>query len=69
MRTIALVDYLQCCNKLNGADKCQGLSRTEVELHCVQEVCIVHLDIHKHIQHLDPCGGVYGDCREAETNK
>ncbi len=61
--------HLQCCHKLNSADKRQRLSRRKVELDRVQEVCIVHLDVHKHVQHLNTCCGVYGDCREKEKTK
>lgn len=62
-------NHLQCCHKLNSADEGQRLSRRKVELDCVQEVRVVHLDIHKHIQHLNACGGIYGDCREEEKRK
>lgn len=66
---LLLLHYLQCCHKLNSADECQRLSRSEVEFDCVQEVSIVHLDIHKHIQHLNPYCGVYRDCRDTETKE
>lgn len=65
-----MLHHLQCCHKLNSADECQGFFRREVELYCVQEMCIVHLDIHKHIQHLNACSGIYGNCRkDAEKRK
>lgn len=56
--------HLQRRHKLNGADERQRLSRREVELDCVQEVDVVHLDVHKHVEHLDPRRGVDRDCRE-----
>lgn len=59
--------HLQRCDKLNGADERQRLSRSEVKPDRVQEVRVVHLDIHKHIKHLNACCGVDGDCRETET--
>lgn len=68
-QTDLVLNHLQCCHKLNSADECQRLSRSEVELDRVQEVCVVHLDIHKHIQHLNARCGVYGDCRETETKQ
>lgn len=68
-QTDPVLNHLQCCHKLNSADECQRLSRREVELDRVQEVCIVHLDIDKHIQHLDTCCGVYGDCKETKTKE
>lgn len=43
------LNHLQCCHKLDSADECQRLSRREVKLDRVQEMCIVHLDIHEHI--------------------
>lgn len=48
-QTDPALNHLQCCHKLNSADECQRLPRREVKLDRVQEMCIVHLDIHKHI--------------------
>lgn len=67
--TDSVLNHLQCCHKLNSADESQRLSRREVELDGVQEVCVVHLDIHKHIQHLNTCCVIYRDCRDKKNKE
>ena len=61
--------HLERSHKLDGADQRQVVSGGEVELDRVQEVGIVHLDVHEHVQHLNARGGIYGDCREGRERE
>lgn len=54
--------HLQRSHKLNRADQRQRTSRFKVEFDRVQEVDVVHLDVHEDVKHLDTRSGVDGDC-------